>query len=147
MIQPASRPIGESDRERRIKVTVEAWSYMWSYKGKARTLTCPVGTVWDGMSVPRWAVSFCGLYPGGMSDGPSLAHDTLYRAAGGAKPEAWNGSIITGDTSLVSRAESDWVLHMAMIDAGFSQYRAWVARAAVRVGGRKHWGGPTPETN
>ena len=144
--QPASRPLGASDKKRRMKRLVEPWACSWQYKGKDRLLKVPAGYKWDGMSVPRWAVSLSGLYPGGMSDAPSLGHDALYRAQGGQKPDSWEGCILTGDKAPITRKEADWVLKALMKRAGFWGYRCWVAYQAVRIGGRKHWGGPTPKT-
>ena len=142
--QPASRPIGDEPDEQRVRQLVEAWACTWVWQGIYRTLEVPVGYIWDGMSIPRWAISLAGIYTGGMGDAASLPHDALYRAAGGAKPEGWSGCRLNTFGTPITRKEADAVLALLMRSAGFSRYRSGLARTAVRIGGRKHWGGPSP---
>ena len=74
----------------------------------------------------------------------SLPHDALYRAKGGVYLDKFNGCELITDCGYVTRKEADWLLYTMMIDAGFKKHRAGLARLAVRIGGRRHWGGKSP---
>ena len=83
--QPAHRTIGTTEGQANIEITTAPWVCRWKANGKLRILYVPQGFVWDGASVPRFAWSIIGLTPWGLTDGPSLAHDPLYRSMGGRK--------------------------------------------------------------
>jgi len=145
--QPEHRTIGKTERDGMIEVTTAPWYCQWVYQGDLRILTVPVGYVWDGASIPRVAWTAIGLTPGGLMDAPSLAHDTLYRAAGGKKPSGWHGCRLTnknGNVVQVGRAEADWVLREMAEYAGVRRARSAVAYGVVRAFGALHWGGPMP---
>ena len=145
--QPADRPAGAKQAEDTLKVTTEPWACWWDYKGARRELSVPAGYLYDGASVPRVFWSLIGLRPDGLIRAASLAHDALYRAAGGKKPEAWGGCVLTncnGNAVQVCRGEADWVLREFMRSAGMWRHRCGIAWAAVRIGGARHWGGPMP---
>lgn len=141
---PVIQSLGKDRKSDRFRRVVSPWNCWWTYKGYRRVLAVPAGYIYDGMSVPRWAWSPSGLYPGGRSDGPALAHDALYRAAGGEKPEGWAGCVLSTNGPLVSRKEADRLLAEFMDDVGYCAPQRGIAYSAVRIGGARHWGGPSP---
>ena len=147
--QPAHRTIGKTERQANIEITTEPWTCRWRYRGLERLLTVPAGYVWDGASVPRVAWTIIGLTPWGLTDGPSLAHDPLYRAKGGAMPDKWADCTLTDNKGAgvrIDRAEADWVFYAACVAAGIKRPRAGLAYGVVRTFGGPHWGGPLPAT-
>lgn len=145
--QPADRPAGDEQKEDTLKMVTEPWSCQWGYDGAVRQLFVPFGYLYDGASVPRVFWSLIGLWPDGLIRAAALAHDVLYRAAGGAKPEAWGGCVLTNDAGsgvIVTRKEADWLLQEYMKTAGMWKHRCGLAWVAVRIGGARHWGGPMP---
>ena len=145
--QPGHRTIGKTERNGFIEKTTEPWECRWRYQGNERRLIVPYGYVWDGASVPRAAWTIIGLTPGGLADGPSLAHDPLYRSSGGRVTLKFNGCKLTdeqGNRVVVDRPEADWVFKAACIFAGINKVRAGASYGVVRAFGNKHWGGPCP---
>ena len=145
--QPAHRTIGKNEKNADLEMTTEPWECCWDYKGLFRRLIVPAGYTWDGASIPRFAWSIIGLTPGCLMDGPSLAHDAPYRAAGGKKPDKWMGCRLenqNGNVVIIDRAEADWVLLEAAKFAGVVPARAGVAYGVVRAFGGLHWGGKAP---
>lgn len=127
--------------------TTEQWYVEWRRDGRLRKLWVPAGYVWDGASVPRFAWSIIGITPFGAGDATSLAHDALYRAMGGRKPEAWKGCTLTDDqgrTVTVSRNEADRLMQAMFRQSGYNRVQSAMAYQAVNLFGRKHWGGPIP---
>lgn len=146
--QPADRPIGKNQKQDRVKQTTEDWMCQWKYNGRYRKLFVPQGYIYDGASVPRVFWSIAGIRPDGLIRAASLAHDVLYRAAGGDKPDAWAGCSLvdeTGRKRRVSRKEADWVLKQFMRYAGMSRLKCFRAHYVVRAFGGRHWGGKMPD--
>ena len=145
--QPAHRTIGITEKLGFLEKTTEEWECNWRCNGVRRILTVPKGYVWDGASVPRIAWSIIGLTPGGLVDGPSLAHDVPYRAKGGAFIDKLVGCTITdvhGDAVRIKRDEVDLVFKYFCVFSGIRKLRAAAAYRAVWGFGRRHWGGPSP---
>lgn len=145
--QPADRPAGDEQSEDTLKITTEPWSCWWCYNGVYRRLNVPAGYFYDGASVPRVFWSIAGLWPDGLIRAAALAHDAMYRCAGGMMPERMNGCTILsgqGNRVTVGRAEADWVLREFMKASGMWRHRCGIAWLAVRIGGARHWGGPMP---
>jgi hypothetical protein len=143
--QPAHRTIGTTERTASIEMLTEPWECYWSYDNHSRRLSLPVGYVWDGASVPRVAWSVIGLTPWGLTDGPSLAHDPLYRSRGGVIIEP--GVVLCdehGDCATIDRREADWLFWSLFVYAGINNARAATAYGVVRAFGNRHWGGPSP---
>lgn len=146
--QPAHRTTGRNERNGFVEVVTEPWTCRWSYRENIRTLAVPAGYTWDGASVPRIAWTAIGITPGGLADGPSLAHDVLYRAAGGRKKERLCGCTIQtlyGVDVVVDRDEADWLFKEMCVFAGMRRSRAVVAYGAIRIFGEKYWGGSAPK--
>ena len=141
---PKIQSIGKSRKTDQFRRVLAPWRCWWTYKGHHRILDVPEGYIYDGMSVPRWAWTPSGLYPGGRSDAAALPHDALYRAAGGDKPDGWGRCVLSSTGPLVSRKETDWLLAEFMKDVGYWAPQRAIAYSAVRIGGAKHWGGPSP---
>jgi hypothetical protein len=146
--QPAHRTIGKTEKLANIEITTEPWLCRWLYKNNERKLFVPDGYVWDGASVPRIGWSIIGLTPWGLTDGPSLAHDPLYRTKGG-RLDFDDGVTLTDNKNLrvtIDREEADFVFLAACVFAGINKTRSKLAYRIVRRFGAKHWGGPCPTT-
>ena len=141
-VQPTDRVMYD-----RWKITTEDWNCQWEYKDQYRRLFVPRGYTYDGASIPRIAWSRIGLTPDGEIRAASLAHDVLYRAAGGRKPEEWRGCKLmneNGNTVFVSRQEADWLFYEFCVFATIPRRRARIAWLAVRLAGWKFWGKNPP---
>jgi hypothetical protein len=145
--QPDHRTIGRTEATANIEMTTAPWICRWEANGTLRVLCVPHGYVWDGASVPRPAWSIIGLTPWGLTDGPSLAHDPLYRSMGGRKDFAGCTLLDADEQPIkITRLEADQVFLEACKYAGINHTRANLAYNIVRAFGRKHWGGPCPTT-
>ncbi len=108
----------------------ETWSVSW----RGLRFTIPKGFRHDGASIPRIAWTISGLTPDGLLRAAALLHDALYRYAG-RMPESMGPAIE------ISRSDADTAFYELMVEAGVPRWRAWVAWAGVRVGGRWSWRG------
>jgi hypothetical protein len=123
------------------KITTAPWNCKWEYRGAARRLYVPARTVYDGASSPWWCWTLSKILPDGLDRAASLAHDQLYRTAGGRiNPQGVCLTTMQGNPTTIDRAEADWVLGEFMRFAGISRLRAWAAWAAVRTCGAGGWG-------
>ena len=139
--QPVHRTIAED-----VEATSEPWVCKWKYNGNTRILNVPADYTWDGASIPRFAWSLIGLTPMGLMDGPSLAHDPLYRSKGGRLD--MQGCRLTSEAGIgvvVDRDEADWVLRATMNFVNVPRMRANIAYGIVRAFGGGYWGGPAPK--
>jgi len=139
--QPADRVLFDN-----LKATTEPWSCQWVFDGQYRQLLISSGYQYDGASVPRIGWTTTGIQRDGEIRAASLAHDALYRGAGGTKK--LKGVLLVngnGNAVLVSRAEADWVLREFMIFGGCEKIFAVRAYLIVRVFGKKYWGKEPPE--
>ena len=145
--QPKHYTIGKTEKEGFLEEVTEAWECKWCYRENVRILKCPAGYQWDGASVPRAGWTIIGITPGGLADGPSLAHDIPYRAEGGKDVNKMCGctiSTLDGTRVIIDREEADWLFREFCIFAGMCKARARAAYRIVTVFGRRHWGGPMP---
>jgi len=134
----------------RLFEVTDAWDCSWLYRDQTRQLSVPDGYRWDGASIPRSAWSIIGLTPSGEMDGPSLAHDSLYRSKGGRKVDALHNCKITnenGNAVFISRSEADWLIAATMKCAKVKPRKRIAVYVIVRIGGGIHWGGPMPYRN
>ena len=97
----------------------------------------------DGASVPliaRWVVDVWGpaLYG-------ALPHDWLYRTMGGRIVSRMSRGTMTceGEPAMISRMASDQIM-LAGFSLNYPRWRAKLAFKAVRLRGKRHWGGPVP---
>lgn len=138
--QPADRVINDN-----VKIITEPWSCQWVYDGQYRQLLIAKGYAYDGASVPRLAWTITGIQRDGEIRAASLAHDALYRGAGGEIPQK---SVMlvneNGNKIRVSRAEADWVLREFMIFGGCEKRFARRAYMVVRLFGFMYWGKEPP---
>jgi hypothetical protein len=140
--QPADRPIEDN-----WKITTEDWFCQWEYKDRFRRLFVPKGYLYDGASVPRIAWTITGLQRDGEIRAASLAHDAVYRAKGGKKPDQWAGCTLVnenGNRVLCDRREIDWVFREFMIFATIPSYQARRAWRFVRAFGWMFFGKNPP---
>lgn len=138
--QPADRVLFDYWKE-----TTEPWSCQWVYEGDYRQLFICSGYKYDGASVPRIGWSTTGIQRDGEIRAASLAHDALYRGAGGEISQI--GVLLgnkNGNRVIVSRAEADWVLREFMIFGGCEKIFAQRAYIIVRLFGKKYWGNEPP---
>jgi hypothetical protein len=148
--QPAHRTIGKRERTGFLEQVTEPWSCKWHYRGNTRILSAEPLDVWDGASVPRFGWTIIGITPGGLADGPSLAHDILYRAEGGRREDKLAGCTLTDSHGLriiVDREEADWLFRELCRFAGMKKARAVAAYGIVRAFGNTFWGGNAPSFN
>jgi hypothetical protein len=141
-IQPAMRMIAKDLAE-----FTEDWRCSWERDGQKRNLFVPAKYFIDGMSVPRFAWTVLGITPFGAGNAAAGSHDPLYRARGGAKPEAWKGCTLTdeaGETVTVGRNETDRLMQEILLLSWFNPVQSGTAYRIVTTFGTKHWGGPVP---
>ena len=138
--QPADRPLFDD-----VKATTEPWSCQWVYRDNYRQLLIVSGYHYDGASVPRIAWTPTGIQRDGEIRAASLAHDALYRGAGGRTSQ--HGVMLVnenGNKVLVSRAEADWVFREFMLFGGCKKSQCRRAYLAVRIFGGLYWGKEPP---
>jgi len=131
--------------DEKISMTTVAWQCVWRRKNQTRILSVPINYQWDGASIPRFAWSIMGLTPSGILDAPSLAHDILYRSAGGRKN--MNGCALTNKNDngiFVDREEADWLFYEIMKFFKISGVRDEIAYGVVRAFGWRFWGRAAP---
>jgi len=140
--QPACRTLFDQ-----WQITMEDWSCQWEDGFGWRKLFVPKGYIFDGASIPRIAWTALGIPPHGEVDAAALAHDALYRAQGGNKPDEWKGCIFVnqnGNNVIAIREEVDWVFREFCIYATIARHRARIAWFFVRAFGKRYWGNPPP---
>lgn len=145
--QPAHQTIGKSEKNGFLERTIEPWQCKWNHNENTRILTASNLYAWDGASVPRMGWTAIGITPGGLADGPSLAHDILYRSEGGRNVEKLCECTLTdinGIRVIVDRDEADWLFRELCIFAGMTKLRAQTAYSVIRAFGKKYWGGEAP---
>ena len=116
-IQPDNRPVGQSCYLLCEKFVYEKDLY---------SIEVPEGFVNDGASVPRWAWSVSGLTPDGLLRAAAIVHDFHYRFG------------------IESRAFADKMFYEMLLEYGVRPRQARLAYAAVRLGGRRHFGSIEP---
>jgi hypothetical protein len=90
-------------------------------------ITVPAGFVTDFASIPR--IAWTWLSPEDpVVLFPSIVHDYLYDRSGKVMADR-----------VLSRAECDEVLRVAMLACQARSSQAWVVYQAVRLGGASHW--------
>lgn len=105
----------------------------WRNNEKEYRLVAPSNFEWDGATIPRWAWSIIGYYPGGQMTAPSLWHDLIYVQKG----HIFNS--VTGENEYISRKHCDELFYHHMIRSGISEKKAKAMYQAIRFFGRFYW--------
>jgi len=125
--QPLNQPIGHNKYK-----LAEDYIASFTIKGVKVWLTVPRGFINDGASIP--SVFYWFMRRDGLTRGPALAHDYLYRKKGNMYPD-----LVLKDNApygeILSRAEADEAFKQLLVKAGFSKFKAYTAWLGVRAGG------------
>lgn len=137
---PKEKPLTRNIKPGLIK-TEEAISYIFSFRGAYFRLDVPEHYIYDGASIPFFAMPAIQLTPQDL-EGESLPHDIGYRHQGKV-PYGWLYVLTEGQwrisTLRIPKRAWDELMYKLMLHWKINKFKARVVYLAVLVFGWRAW--------